>query len=70
MKHFFCLLLCCLVSQTELFAQPEFLVRCPYPEETNFDSTVVVTARIFLSKDAPRGQMMRKVSTYSFSGCC
>ncbi len=53
MKNFF-FLLCCLGSLTGLFAQPEFLVRCPYPEEPNFDSTVVVTARSGLKlRDQP-----------------
>lgn len=39
------LLLCCSGFLNGLFAQPEFAVRCPYPGESNFDSTVVVIAR-------------------------
>lgn len=56
MKNLF-LLLCCSVLLTRLFAQPEFAVRCPYPYEKNFDSTVAVIARSGLKlRDQPSFQ--------------
>lgn len=31
---------------------------------------IITTVHLFLSKDAPPGKLMRKVSEYHFSGCC